>query len=92
MCTSQRPLEGADSEPMADPTPTPEPRTEQEIGCPHGAWGMVVACPHCGTPRHVTPSEFVTARFLREVEAGQREWPRTELLDVDQAQQDGAQE
>lgn len=46
-----------------------------EIGCPHGAWGMVVECPHCGSPRHVSPSQHVSDRFLAEVERGEREWP-----------------
>jgi hypothetical protein len=46
-----------------------------EIGCPHGSWGMVVACPHCGSPRHVSPSQHVSDRFLAEVERGERPWP-----------------
>lgn len=41
---------------------TDRPALCQEIGCPHGSWGMVVACPHCGTPRHVSPSALAAER------------------------------
>lgn len=46
---------------MSEPT--------MEVGCPHGAWGIVHPCPDCGTPRHLSPSQHVTDRFLAEVVA-----------------------
>lgn len=60
---------------MTAPAAPTTPEARMEIGCPHGAWGMVVACPHCGMPRHVSPSQHVTDRFLSEVERGERDWP-----------------
>jgi hypothetical protein len=60
---------------VTDASPPQQPEAVMEIGCPHGAWGMVVSCPHCGTPRHVSPSQLVSDRFLSEVERGEREYP-----------------
>lgn len=64
---------------MRSATLPTEPQTPQtETGCPH-RFGVVRTCPECSSPRHLFTSDFVTDRFLSEVERGEREYPpRTE--------------